>query len=438
MKYDPNNERQSLEIVESWHHLMKNKEMQVWKVYQRVLKEEFSAEQLKIPIIAQNIERFGYYDIARLLWGEQTLDVLDFFVELGYVSKFVDNIHQISYHHVVHPYAPFITPSGGVGISGPSNTTFKIIALNSKRYSNFVNTARDFKNQLNSGKHPHITEFNFGENFSYQSDVYEVKDRYFDALGIGYSSTRRTLTVYLTEPETITHNNIVSKHWKRIKQLDLNLFLSGNQAIDSFIEELEWKKKCIGIMIYDNIPYAKLYEPPDKEEDDDDNEYLAMPDFLGEGVYSIANILSNKFEDVTADYLNNYLTKTGDYFTISKRLKPSYLHGKEVDIVAEQRTRENVFKIICECKLRLENSPITENELDEFNEKVLAIMEYDSKSQPNNTSEAWLVTNSDNVSDGAKSYALTHNIKIKKVDLSRNWSRRADWKITRLYDLNQP
>jgi hypothetical protein len=218
----------------------------------------------------------------------------------------------------------------------------------------------------------------------------------------------------------------------------LNLFLSGNQAIDSFIEELEWKKKCIGIMIYDNIPYAKLYEPPDKEEDDDDNEYLAMPDFLGEGVYSIANILSNKFEDVTADYLNNYLTKTGDYFTISKRLKPSYLHGKEVDIIAEQRTRENVFKIICECKLRLENSPITENELDEFNEKVLAIMEYDSKSQPNNTSEAWLVTNSDNVSDGAKSYALTHNIKIKKVDLSRNWSRRTDWKITRLYDLNQP
>jgi hypothetical protein len=51
MKYDPNNERQSLEIVESRHHLMKNKEMQIWKVYQRVLKEELSAEQLKIPII---------------------------------------------------------------------------------------------------------------------------------------------------------------------------------------------------------------------------------------------------------------------------------------------------------------------------------------------------------------------------------------------------
>lgn len=80
MKYDPNNERQSLEIVESWHHLMK---AQVWKVYQRVLKEELSAEQLKIPIIAQNIERFGYYDIARPLWEEQTLDVLDFLWNSG-------------------------------------------------------------------------------------------------------------------------------------------------------------------------------------------------------------------------------------------------------------------------------------------------------------------------------------------------------------------
>ncbi|CAN5418527.1 hypothetical protein BH18THE2_BH18THE2_17080 [soil metagenome] len=59
-----------------------------------------------------------------------------------------------------------------------------------------------------------------------------------------------------------------------------------------------------------------------------------MPNFLGDGVYSVANILANKFEDLTGDYLNDYLRKTGDYFIINKRLKPSYLHGKEVDIIA--------------------------------------------------------------------------------------------------------
>ncbi|CAN5418364.1 hypothetical protein BH18THE2_BH18THE2_17070 [soil metagenome] len=80
--------------------------------------------------------------------------------------------------------------------------------------------------------------------------------------------------------------------------------------------------------------------------------------------------------------------------------------------------------------------PITEGELDEFHEKVLAIMENESKSQPNTTFDAWLVTNSDNVSDETKGYASIYKIKIKKAGLSRNWLRRADWKITRLYDLN--
>ena len=60
---------------------------------------------------------------------------------------------------------------------------------------------------------------------------------------------------------------------------------------------------------------------------------------------------------------------------------------------AERRTGEITLKIICECKLRLENSPITENELDEFNEKVLAIMEDDSRIQSNNGYPNTLIMN---------------------------------------------
>jgi hypothetical protein len=90
MKYDPDNERQSLEIVETWHHLMKNKEMQVRKVFQRISKDELSSEQLKNPTIAQSLEKFGHYDIVRPLWEEQTFNILDFFVELGYVDKHLD------------------------------------------------------------------------------------------------------------------------------------------------------------------------------------------------------------------------------------------------------------------------------------------------------------------------------------------------------------
>ncbi|CAN5418601.1 hypothetical protein BH18THE2_BH18THE2_17090 [soil metagenome] len=252
MQYDVNNEQQSFEFVKTWHHLMEKKKIQVRKVFERIPREALPAEQLEDPMIAQSIEKFGLYDVAISLWPEQTLNILDFLVELGYVDKFLDNIHQISYHHVVHPYTPYIFPSGGVGITGPGNSSVKMLELDSKRYSNFLKTAGDFKNQLNSGKHPHITEFSFGENFHYQSDVYEGKDKYFDALGIGYLLYKRTLTVYLTEPETFTHNNVISKRWKRLRQLDLNLFLCGNTTINGFIDELEWKKEFVGIVIYDN------------------------------------------------------------------------------------------------------------------------------------------------------------------------------------------
>ena len=234
MEYDPNNREQSFEIVATWRHLMLNKKIQARKVFQRIPKEELTAEQLEDPIIASKVEGLGYLDIDKILWPKEILDVLDFFVKLGYVDKYTDTIHQISFHYAVHPYVPYISPSGRLGISGSSTSSTKIIELDSKSYSDFVRTARDFQNQRVSGKHPHITEFNYGENFHYQSDVYEVKDRYFDAIEIGYRDG--LLNVYLTDPGIRTRNKTPRKLWKRAKQLDLNLFLSGNQYIDKYVE----------------------------------------------------------------------------------------------------------------------------------------------------------------------------------------------------------
>lgn len=365
-----------------------------------------------------------------------------FFVRLGYVDKFLDTIHQISYHHVVHPYVPYISPSGRVGITGPGSSSNRIIELDSKRYSNFVKTARDFQNQRISGKHPHITEFNYGVNFHYESDVYEVKDRYFDAIDIGYLLDKKTLTIHLTRPGIRLHNRIPHKLWKRISQLDLNLFLSGNEHIDRQIDELDWKKDYVGYIIHDNQAYNILNRSPESDQkenvnDDDDGKYLAMPNFLkDDDIYSLVNFLSNKFEDVTSDYLVDHLGKTGYIPSIRKRLKLPYLNKKEIDIIAEQKTEEGLLMIICECKFREHNSPVLEGELEEFTEKVLAIREHESKQRSNIIFDSWLVTNSDNISNELKNYASVRNIKIKKAKLNNNFMKRADWKITHLYDLN--
>ena len=161
-----------------------------------------------------------------------------------------------------------------------------------------------------------------------------------------------------------------------------------------------------------------------------------MPKFLGKGAHSVANIFSNKFEDVTGDYLTESLNKSGDYYNINKRIKPPYLNGKEIDVLVESKGREIILMFICECKLRLNNSPINQCEVEEFHEKVKAIKENESRARQNIIFHTWIVTNSNNILDEAKLYASVHGITIKKANPSRNWMKQADWRVTGLHDLN--
>jgi len=96
MQYDDNDEQMSLKTDEVWHRLMEEKVIQVRKVIRRIPKDELTADQLKNPIIASIVGKFGYYDFDPYPLSENTLKVLDFFVKLGYVNKSSDKIHKIS------------------------------------------------------------------------------------------------------------------------------------------------------------------------------------------------------------------------------------------------------------------------------------------------------------------------------------------------------
>lgn len=67
MECDPNNKQQAFEIFKTWHYLMENKKIQVRKVYQRIPKEELTAEQLEDPTIASKVEELGYLDFDKIL-----------------------------------------------------------------------------------------------------------------------------------------------------------------------------------------------------------------------------------------------------------------------------------------------------------------------------------------------------------------------------------
>ncbi|MGI0011645.1 MAG: hypothetical protein ACREAE_09625, partial [Nitrosopumilaceae archaeon] len=94
--------------------------------------------------------------------------------------------------------------------------------------------------------------------------------------------------------------------------------------------------------------------------------------FVDKEKSDIRNIFAGMFEHSVADYLRE------EYgYNVTIRYKPPYLHGKEIDIYAEKSGRYKTITA-CECKLRLNNNPITFEEIEKFNHKVEKIRDVGS------------------------------------------------------------
>jgi nicotinamide mononucleotide adenylyltransferase len=52
------------DLVETWHVLMRDKEIYSKTVYTRILKEEISAEDLKRHEVSYSAKKYGYYDLG--------------------------------------------------------------------------------------------------------------------------------------------------------------------------------------------------------------------------------------------------------------------------------------------------------------------------------------------------------------------------------------
>jgi hypothetical protein len=415
------NQKTMKAIDDAWSILVRNKIVQSRKINNRIEKANLSPSSLEDAKVKESVDKYGYYDVAH----DQPVDILRalaLFVKLGYVTKKQDRVYNMGLHYVAHPYIPYVMPSGSLGITSAIALQNESFDLRSSQYEVFIETATRFRDQLNAGKHPHITEFDFGVNFAYETEIYELENKYFDALYVIHSSAENRLIVELVEPFVHNHNGKDSKNWKRLKEIDSKLFLKGSNAIAPLIDGLEWKKKITGIIIhkdkaYTIIPVGRAKEILEEPKDS----YWSMPNYLEQDVFSYENYLSRTFEDSTADYLREkygYGTKT--------RFKPIYLANREIDVFAEKGLGRD--KTICECKLRINNSPITMDELERFAEKIPIIRENESKRVAPNF-HFWLVTNSHTMQEGVVEYAEKMGIEIMEAKLPANWKKRSDWSI---------
>lgn len=412
-------------IARVWTILLRSKTVQSKTVFSRVAKDNLAPSSLADPKVKEQIDKLGYYDVMHEL-SKAELQALETLVSLGYVEKRRDRIYNAEWHYVAHPYVPHLSPSGVVGISGSMSAPFASFDLNSKQFKAFEQTATSFRSQVQAGKHPHITFFDFGVAFDYETDVYELNDRYFDALDVQYFESEHRLVVTLTEPYVRTHDNKASKELNYIKSIDAEDFLKHTAKVEEEVSGLEWKKKAIGIIIHKDEAYTIM--PPGSTKENKKNEQKSiwqMPNFLEGGIYSHPNYMSRIFEDAVANFLReNY------GYEATTRFKPKYLDGLEIDVFAEKKIKAREITI-CECKLRLNDSAITMSELDDFWKKIQTIKENEDR-RGDTRFHFWLVTNAKALEDGVEDYAKKVGVDIMQAELSANWKKRSDWSVNKI------
>lgn len=276
-------------IGDAWVLLERDKTVHSRKVFDRIPKENLSPESLGRAEVREQVEKFGCYEISDER-PRQMLDALDFLSKIGYLSKRSDRINNVGMNYIAHPYLPHTSPTGVLGITSRSSSPYTRFDLNSGQFELFKESATKFRDQVVAGQHPHIRGFQWGVILSYETDIYELKDRYFDALHVSYSSNDGKLGVWLTEPFAESHEGKFSKNWKRLEAVDSEMFLNDISKVDSLVDGLPWKKKAIGILIYNDeawtiVPPAIAKSQGEKARPS----FLEMPNFLDPNVFSYPN-----------------------------------------------------------------------------------------------------------------------------------------------------
>jgi hypothetical protein len=360
---------------------------------------------------------------------DNALNELDYLTDLGYVEKRDSEINCIKYRYTMYYSYPIILPVGNFQLVGSTYPMEQSIVSTANKFDSICSTLEEFKKNVRSGIYPNLLDFSYTVDKKFYSDVYEIKNTYFDSL---FFFTYESWTeLWSSSPLGIPNREgFDEKKWRGVKQL-VNVNLADKDKIDEEISSLEWKKDRFGMLILNGKAYWLMKDGNVINYNDFfTHQIFGLPDYLEPGFASIENYLSRIFEDSIAQFLQNkynYFTKT--------RTKPAYLGGKEIDV--EGYIQQPKQYTICECKFRLGNNAITLDELESFNEKIDGIR-HNYENEESNFLQFWLVTNTCNIESEAVQYANANDIYVKIASLPTNWHRRADWSVLNLTTFKNP
>lgn len=239
-----------------WYMLMRNKRIRLKTVYAHLNPEQIRKEDKDKPHVAAQIQQKGYYEISHTI-PEHHIQALEELISLGYVERKHTTIYKVWLNKKLSLNELRILPTGSVAfLEKGEELSFKSHYLDAMQYETFEETFKQVSRKVEDAEYSHVKRLDGGVELDYQTDIYEMKDLYFDALWPLFSSDKDKSSLSLTEPlvET-TSAKKAQKNWVKQKKIELEWFFLNRQAIDSEIRKLQWKKRHIGIIIFDDIPY---------------------------------------------------------------------------------------------------------------------------------------------------------------------------------------
>ena len=151
----------------------------------------------------------------------------------------------------------------------------------------------------------------------------------------------------------------------------------------------------------------------------------------------LINFVSYKFQREVESHLRSEY----QYTQTICNYKPPYLRGREIDVYASKGARRTTITI-CECKLKLNDQPISADEVKKFSELSKVVREYEQqkarKEGKQVTIYAWIVTNANSVEEPALVIAKETKIRIKQADIPKDLARLfhdVNWSVSQLYRL---
>ena len=416
-------------ISDVWFDLMKRKKVQVKTVNDVIEKSMLSEKQLANPKIADSVRKHGKYWLETILTDDK-VQALDTLVDLGYVRKRTGKVYEIYLAYTASPYIPLIYPDGNLGVLLHTTMSRSTFSLSDEQYGVFVDSFKKFEAAMKSGRHNHITMLNHGVVFNYSTDIYEVEDDFFDAIMLEITDSG-TLECRLSEPYINTidkkSKTIESKNWKPLAKISRRRFLKGKKDLEKVVRKLPWKNDYIGMMEgNDHKVWTMTKNDPTKttgKKQTKEDSYI--PNVFSKGLYSYENTMGRIFEYEVAEYF-----RKKEHYITTTRVTPTYLR-KEIDVFGEKNTIKHKKIIICECKFRINNRPITKSELDLFQEKCSKIKKNESKIG-SNSFRFCMVTNTDQIDEDARKFLKNTKIEFMQAVLPRNWNKRSDWSINEM------